>query len=303
MIVRYERPYSYAAHWARRIARIAFIVFLLSLLAHRFGPLTTPHFLALALIAGGFAFLGVVLATVGLTRLWQVAAIGGAASVSALFYAALPLGFLGYGAVQYLTRPALYEVSTDTVTPPPWIRTPATEGSWLGRRKRAVTPKDRDAQIAAYPGLTGRRYEGALDRVFQGVRKVVEQTRVATTAEFGVDNARADLEDLAVRPEAGEDAIAGPNVIPVPTARPAQLVDDGIPGRRSSDVVLQGEWRSLIVGLRFDVLIRLREEAETTFVDLRVASRYGRHDLGMGAMFAEEFLRDLDAELLGIAGD
>ncbi|WP_018012172.1 DUF1499 domain-containing protein [Sinorhizobium medicae] len=302
MIVRYERPYSYAAHWARRIARIAFIIFLLSLLSHRFGPLTTPHFLAMALAAGALALFAVVLATIGLARLWQVAAIGGTASVSALIYAALPLCFLGYGAVQYLTRPALYEVSTDTVTPPPWIRTPATAETWLGR-KRAVAPQDRQAQVEAYPGLTGRRYEGALDRVFQGVRKVVEHTRVATTAEFGVDNAQADLEDLAVRPEAGADANAGPNVIPVPTARPAQLLDGGMPGRRSSDVVLQGEWRSLIVGFRFDVLIRLREEAETTFVDLRVASRYGRHDLGMGAMFAEEFLRDLDAELLGIAGD
>ncbi|MDX0718035.1 DUF1499 domain-containing protein [Sinorhizobium medicae] len=302
MIVRYERPYSYAAHWARRIARIAFIIFLLSLLSHRFGPLTTPHFLAMALAAGALALFAVVLATIGLARLWQVAAIGGTASVSALIYAALPLCFLGYGAVQYLTRPALYEVSTDTVTPPPWIRTPATAETWLGR-KRAVAPEDRQAQVEAYPGLTGRRYEGALDRVFQGVRKVVEHTRVATTAEFGVDNAQADLEDLAVRPEAGADANAGPNVIPVPTARPAQLLDGGMPGRRSSDVVLQGEWRSLIVGFRFDVLIRLREEAETTFVDLRVASRCGRHDLGMGAMFAEEFLRDLDAELLGIAGD
>lgn len=302
MIVRYERPYSYAAHWARRIARIAFIIFLLSLLSHRFGPLTTPHFLAMALAAGALALFAVVLATIGLARLWQVAAIGGTASVSALIYAALPLCFLGYGAVQYLTRPALYEVSTDTVTPPPWIRTPATAETWLGR-KRAVAPEDRQAQVEAYPGLTGRRYEGALDRVFQGVRKVVEHTRVATTAEFGVDNAQADLEDLAVRPEAGADANAGPNVIPVPTARPAQLLDGGMPERRSSDVVLQGEWRSLIVGFRFDVLIRLREEAETTFVDLRVASRYGRHDLGMGAMFAEEFLRDLDAELLGIAGD
>ncbi|MDX0773751.1 DUF1499 domain-containing protein [Sinorhizobium medicae] len=302
MIVRYERPYSYAAHWARRIARIAFIIFLLSLLSHRFGPLTTPHFLAMALAAGALALFAVVLATIGLARLWQVAAIGGTASVSALIYAALPLCFLGYGAVQYLTRPALYEVSTDTVTPPPWIRTPATAETWLGR-KRAVAPEDRQAQVEAYPGLTGRRYEGALDRVFQGVRKVVEHTRVATTAEFGVDNAQADLEDLAVPPEAGADANAGPNVIPVPTARPAQLLDGGMPGRRSSDVVLQGEWRSLIVGFRFDVLIRLREEAETTFVDLRVASRYGRHDLGMGAMFAEEFLRDLDAELLGIAGD
>ncbi|HXV29764.1 MAG TPA: hypothetical protein VD840_05470, partial [Sinorhizobium sp.] len=118
MVVRYERPYSHAAHWARRFARIGFLVFALSLAAHRFGPLTTPHLLVLSLAAGAFALCGVLLAAVGFARLWQVAAIGGKASVSALFYAALPLGFLGYGAAQYLMRPAIYDVSTDTVTPP-----------------------------------------------------------------------------------------------------------------------------------------------------------------------------------------
>jgi hypothetical protein len=199
-------------------------------------------------------------------------------------------------------RPAIYDVSTDTVTPPPWIRTPKAEESWL-KRSPTVTPKDREAQIAAYPGLTGRRYEGALDRVFQGVRKVVDETRIRSTAEFGVENARADLKDLAVRPGIGVDSGTEPQVIPVPAARPSLGIDGGIPGRRSSDVVLQGEWRTLVVGFRFDVLVRLREEAETTFVDIRVASRYGPHDLGMGARFAEEFLRALDAELLGIAGD
>ncbi|WEX78286.1 DUF1499 domain-containing protein [Sinorhizobium numidicum] len=302
MIVRYERPYSHAAHWARRLARIAFAIFVLSVLAHRFGPLTTPHFLALASLSGAFALIGLLLAAIGLTRLWQVAAVGGIASISAIAYAALPLGFLGYGAVQYLMRPAIYDISTDTVTPPPWIKVPEAERSWL-KRNPTVTPQDREARIAAYPGLTGRRYDGALDRVFQGVRKVVDETRVGTTAELGTENARANLEDLAVRSGAGADANSEPDVIPVPAWRPAPGLDGGIPGRRSGDVVLQGEWRTLIVGFRFDVLIRLREEAETTLVDLRVASRYGPHDLGMGAQFAEEFLRALDAELLGIAGD
>ncbi|AFL49256.1 hypothetical protein ABIE78_004977 [Sinorhizobium fredii] len=302
MMVRYERPYSHAAHWARRFARIGFVVFVLSLAAHRFGPLTTPHFLALAGFAVAFALTAVLLAAVGLTRLWKVAAIGGTASVSALFYSALPLGFFGYGAVQYLARPAIYDVSTDTVTPPPWIKTPVAEESWIKRRPMAA-PEDREAQISAYPGLTGRRYDGALDRVFQGVRKVVEETRIGITAELGVENARADLEDLAVGAGPGADTNREPEAIPVPATRPEPDIDGGIPGRRSSDIVLQGEWRTLIVGFRFDVLIRLREEAETTLVDLRVASRYGQHDLGMGAMFAEDFLRALDAELLGIAGD
>jgi hypothetical protein len=302
MMVRYERPYSYAAHWARRFARISFLLFALSLLAHRFGPLTTPHFLALVGLSGIFALLGVLLAVVGLARLWQVAAIGGLASAAALVYAAPALGFIGFGAVQYFTRPAIYDVSTDTVTPPPWLKVPQTEQSWL-KRKDAVTPEDREAQILAYPGLTGRRYDGALDRVYQGVRTVIEQNRVGITEELGVENARADLEDLAVRQNAGADTNAKPENVPVPAARPELSLEGAIAGRRASDVVLQGEWRTLIAGFRFDVLIRLREEAETTFVDLRVASRYGPHDLGMGAAFADQFLRSLDAELLGIAGD
>ena len=67
--------------------------------------------------------------------------------------------------------------------------------------------------------------------------------------------------------------------------------------------MLQGEWRSPIFGFRFDVVIRLREEAETTLVDMRAASRYGSHDLGIGAELVEGYLKALDAELLGIAGD
>lgn len=302
MMVRYERPYSFAAHWARRFARVSFLLFALSLLAHRFAPLTTPHFLALVGLAGVFALMGVLFAVVGLARLWQVAAIGGLASAAALVYAAPTLGFIGYGVVQYLTRPEIYDVSTDTVTPPPWLKVPQAEESWL-KRKAAVTPQDREAQILAYPALTGRRYDGALDRVYQGVRNVIEQSRVGITEELGVENARADLEDLAVRPNAGADTNAEPENVPVPAARPEMALEGAIAGRRASDVVLQGEWRTLIAGFRFDVLIRLREEAETTFVDLRVASRYGPHDLGMGAAFADQFLRALDAELLGIAGD
>jgi hypothetical protein len=76
MVVRYERPYSYAAHWARRLARIGFLLFVLSLAAHRFGPLTTPHFLALVLAAGSVALAGMLLAAVGFARLWQVAGVG-----------------------------------------------------------------------------------------------------------------------------------------------------------------------------------------------------------------------------------
>ena len=90
-----------------------------------------------------------------------------------------------------------------------------------------------------------------------------------------------------------------PEIGPVPLQRPD--AGEGVAGPRG-DVVLQGEKRTLILGLPFDILIRLREEAETTFVDIRVVSRYGDRDLGIGKSIAESYLRALDAELLGIAG-
>jgi len=46
--------------------------------------------------------------------------------------------------------------------------------------------------------------------------------------------------------------------------------------------------------------LRLREETETTLVDIRVASRFGPHDLGTSASLAEAYLLALDAEMLGI---
>lgn len=302
MMIKYERPISLAARWARGIARLAFGLFVAALLAHRFGPLATPHFLALSALSAGLAVLAVALAVIGFVRLWQVAAVGGGASFMALVYAVVPLGAAGYALGEYFTKPAIYDVSTDTVTPPPWIKPPDAQQGWLSRAA-TVTPEDREVQIAAYPGLTGRRYDGALDRVFQGVKIVAEQTGIGIVTQEGAENAEADLEDMTVKPADAAPADGDPADVPIPLSRPEIVTGDMPPGRRSSDILLQGEWRTLIAGLRFDVLIRLREEAETTFVDMRVASRYGGHDLGLGAAFADQFLHALDAELLGIAGD
>lgn len=298
--IQYERPFSHAAHWSRRVALLACLLFVAAVLSHRFGPLTTPHFLALAVFSAGLAALALLLAAIGLTRLWQVGARGGKAAFAALLLSALPLGAAGLAAYAWFDRPAIRDVTTDIAAPPPWLKEPAADQDWLPPAA-AVTPADRAAQRAAYPGLTGRRYDGALDRVYQGARKVAEAYGIAVTGEAGLDNILADLEDLTV-PPGGEGAAEPPAAVPIPAARPLDLravPRAGGPG----DVLLQGEWRSPVVGLRFDLVIRLREEAETTLVDMRAAARYGPHDLGLGDVLVEGYLKALDAELLGIAGD
>lgn len=53
---------------------------------------------------------------------------------------------------------------------------------------------------------------------------------------------------------------------------------------------------SLILRLPADAVIRFTDEGESTFVDMRSNTRYGRHDLGENARRIRGFLDELDAE-------
>ncbi|MEH7866408.1 DUF1499 domain-containing protein [Rhizobium laguerreae] len=302
MAIRYDRPVSSAARSSRLIGAFSLVLALAVMIAHRFGGLVTPYLVLLLIVAAGCALLAAMLAAIGLRSLWISGAEGGLAALAALIYAAFPLALGAYATERYLTLPDIYDVSTDPVSAPDWLSYPYFDQIWL-KRKVQVTPEDREKQLTAYPELTGRRYEGALDRVLEAVRKVAKMSGMTITESSGDTEPGRDPEDRPVKPpQAGDDAVAdAPDTIPVPTPRP---YDDDVAKliRGVNGVTLQGTTRTLILGLRFDFIIRLREEAETTFVDIRVASRYGQHDLGFSAEIAGDYLKALDAELLGIAG-
>ncbi|MBY3383078.1 DUF1499 domain-containing protein [Rhizobium laguerreae] len=302
MAIRYDRPVSSAARSSRLIGAFSLVLALAVMIAHRFGGLATPYLVLLLIVAAGCALLAAMLAAIGLRSLWMTGAEGGLAALAALIYAAFPLALGAYATERYLTLPDIYDVSTDPVSAPDWLSYPYFDQIWL-KRKVQVTPEDREKQLTAYPELTGRRYEGALDRVLEAVRKVAKMSGMTITESSGDTEPGRDPEDRPVKPpQAGDDAVANaPDTIPVPTPRP---YDDDVAKliRGVNGVTLQGTTRTLILGLRFDFIIRLREEAETTFVDIRVASRYGQHDLGFSAEIASDYLKALDAELLGIAG-
>ncbi len=309
MTIRFDRPVSHAARAARLIASFALVLCGVTLVGYRFGPLETPYFVLLLLISAGCAALAVLLALLGLVQLWQNAAIGGVSSAKALVYAALPLAIFGFGAERYWTRPPIYEISTDLNDPPEWLATPDARQMWLPPR-HLVTQQEREAQFDAYPALISRRYEGASDRVLEAVRKVARDDHITIVKAEGADvvdpngnvKSKRRTRPQSVNPAQDDTAVGDvPDIIPVPTPRPFR---DGVAEfiRQNSDVVLQGETRTRIFGLPCDLVIRLREEAETTLVDIRVASRYGQNDLGISADLADSYLKALDAELLGIAG-
>ncbi len=304
MTVRFVRPVSQSSYAARRIGLAALVLFVLAIAAHRFGPLKGPDFAAVILFSSAIAIVAVLFAAIGLVRLWQVGARGGIAAARALIYAAPPIILVGFAATLYFTTPPLYDVATDVEDTPVWLQPPSAGQQWL-QRATMVTPTDRQLQLTAYPELTGRRYEGAVDRIYEAVAKVAKSERITLDRKHGMELVEPDITERPA-PKTRAETGAVPDNIPIPLPRPDQLR----PGKavepeigRPGDVILQGQTRTLILGLRFDIVIRLREEAETTMVDLRVASRYGGHDLGLSADIAQSFLRALDSELLGLAVD
>jgi len=64
------------------------------------------------------------------------------------------------------------------------------------------------------------------------------------------------------------------------------------PGRRDGQIELVA--RTAIMGFRDDVAIRIRVDPEGARIDVRSASRYGRHDFGANASRIRGLLEDID---------
>ncbi|MCO5147637.1 MAG: DUF1499 domain-containing protein [Aquamicrobium sp.] len=64
-----------------------------------------------------------------------------------------------------------------------------------------------------------------------------------------------------------------------------------------TEISIEMEAPSLLLRFPADAVLRLTDEEETTFVDMRMASRYGPHDLGSNARRINGFMAALAAEL------
>lgn len=66
---------------------------------------------------------------------------------------------------------------------------------------------------------------------------------------------------------------------------------------------VETEAKTFYLGFISDVVIRLTDEGDTTFVDMRSASRYLSHDLGVNANFIMAFMDALDTDMLSTPVD
>lgn len=302
MPFRPQRPYSIAASWSRRLGRFTLLLAFMALALHRAGILDLPNAVAAILLAACLAIIVLGLSMIGFFMLWHMGAKGGHASFSGMVMALMVLIPVGIAASRYVLLPKIHDVSTDVVEAPEWLEPPDMELSWM-KRSNGGDAAARALQTVAYPQVTGRRYEGAIDRVLLAVRAVVQENKWTRVAHVGVEALVDGLEPTAEPTGESELITSGevdPARAPIPAPRPD--IENEPAEALPTFALMQYETKTLVLGIPQDVLIRLVEEEETTFVDMRAATRDGDHDLGLNAELIQTFLRDLDIRLLGIAG-
>jgi hypothetical protein len=79
--------------------------------------------------------------------------------------------------------------------------------------------------------------------------------------------------------------------------RMAVLTEEPPGGRLGRQGLIEAVDRTLIVGFYDDVAIRIDGDARSARIDLRSASRHGRHDLGGNAQRLRRLMREIEARL------
>jgi uncharacterized protein (DUF1499 family) len=232
--------------WARRMALFFVQLLILTVLLHRFGTLATPAAMNLMAVSIGGLFLAIVVAVIGLVRIWFGGQIGAAQAFTGIGIAlaglAVPLWYLSH----YFTLPELNDIQT-TRQPMEFKQLAAMRPA---DANRIVEP---DLAVAeerekAYPDIRPMELERSVTETFDIVHEAVK--RLGWTIVLS-------------EPPAEE------------------------PGR------IEATDRTMIMGYTDDALVRVTGDDAHAFIDVRSASRYGKHDLGANA----DHIRDLFAEV------
>ena len=112
MVAIYLQKTVHEGLWARRMALFFVQLLILTVLLHRFGTLTTPAAMNLVAVSIGGLLLAIIVAVVGLVRIWFGGQIGAAQAFTGIAIAlvglAVPLFFLS----QYFLLPQLNDIQT-----------------------------------------------------------------------------------------------------------------------------------------------------------------------------------------------
>jgi Protein of unknown function (DUF1499) len=252
-----SEPTSRLAIWARRMAGFAFLASLLAIGFVRWGPEEIRP--ALAAFAGtlAIAVVALLLAFAAFGVIWVEGLKGIGAALSAMAISFALLAYPAYLGIKAYRLPWIYDITTDPIDPP--------------RYERLAGFRSRDANPITYAGLYTFDQQRA---AYPDIGSLV--TNVPAQAAYDVALAVVNKEkDLFFAPY-------------------WRVIDSRAPqaGRREGRI--EAVARTPIMGLRDDVVIRVRAEGDGTRIDARSSSRYGTFDFGINAARIRRLMNDIE---------
>jgi hypothetical protein len=259
-----ETPISRLAIWARRIALFSLAATLIAVIIVRSGALEIVP--ALSTLAGALvlACVAILLAFGAGIVIWRHGIGGGRHAVIALLIGGVLIAYPSYLGVRASRLPAIYDISTDPIDPPQF--------------DAIARLRPRDANPITYAGLYAAEQQ-------HSAYPDIEPDDTTATAQ---DAYAAAMKVITKRKWRVVDSRPPQGPLPrVIDARAAQ-------GSNVRDGIIEAVARTPILGFRDDVVVRIRPTVDGARIDVRSASRYGRHDLGTNAKRVRSLIDDID---------
>src|SRR5579864_6053261 len=249
-----EEPPSRLALWARRVALFSLAATLIAVIIVRSGALEIVP--ALSTLAGALVLAVLVI--------WFEGVGGAKEAATALFIGLALIAYPLYLGVKGYRLPAIYDITTDPIDPP--------------RFEAIARLRPRDANPITYEGLYAAELQHA-------AYSDIEPDLTDSTPQEAYDAAmkviiKRKWRIVDARPPQGSA------LRPLDTRAP--------PGPAPRDGFIEAIARTPILGFRDDVVLRVRSTSDGTRIDVRSASRYGRHDLGTNAARVRNLISDID---------
>lgn len=290
-----EERRSKAAIWCLRLAMFLIPFFVLVILLYRFAKIDTIQMFTLISFGFLIALLSLVFAFKAISELWKKGYRGGSQVIKGMIITILVLMPFGYQAFLAMQHPLANDVSTDMINPPEYLNADQMRANNADKGMNPVIEYDNDyakKMIIAYPRLQSRRYPAGPERVLEAVRAIVDNNEWLLTGSQGIPEVKNNNESEETTQLADNNTQN--------TDEDAQLEDNV---ETPDDIFIEVLERTLIFGFENDIIIRIVSEDRNTLVDVRSSARWGKHDFGYNAKLIEGFLQQLDAALLGIAGE
>jgi len=259
-----EQPVSRLAVWARRIVLFSLVATLIAVILVRSGALDIVP--ALSTLAGALvlACVAILVALGAGVVIWREGVGGGRQAATALFIGFALIAYPLYLGIKASRLPAIYDITTDPIDPPQF--------------DAIARLRPRDANPITYAGLyTAEQQHAAYSDIEPDDTNSTPQEaydaamKVITKRKWRVVDARPPQGSL-------------PHIIDTRTSQ----------GAAARDGIIEAVARTPILGFRDDVVVRVRATTDGARIDVRSASRYGRHDLGTNAKRVRNLIDDID---------